>query len=179
MKVTDDSRVLAYVARSIARSKGETKKIYVWASLPEYFPNPLVYEDEVVRIMADSTYPSVDVEMLKPHHNPVLCVDKLGKIYRSHGESMYLEEHLQQLLVLEKPQKPVEIISFIEWWSDWFYNHTESYNGALGRQLAYLWPAIVKGNKIEVTSRAAIVRVLNYMGVPKDNHIWRYIDIGA
>lgn len=179
MKITSDSRVLAYVGRSIARLKGSSKEIYVWSSLPEYFPNPLVYEDEVVRIMADRNHPSVDVEMLKPHHNPVLCVDKLGKIYRTHGERHYLEEHLQQIVALEKPEKPIEITSFIEWWSDWFYNHTETFNGSLGRQLAYLWPAIVKDNQIEVTSRSSIVRVLREDGVPEDDHIWRYIDVGG
>lgn len=66
---------------------------------------------------------------------------------------------------------------FIADWSDWFYENTNSFDGALGRQLAYLWPAVVKGNQIEVVPQSAIVKRLRQAGVPASNAIWNYIDV--
>ena len=77
----------------------------------------------------------------------------------------------------EKPNTEIEICKFIEVWSDWFYNTTDSFEGALGRSLAYLWPAIVKNNQIEVSSRSAIVQHLKRHSVSEENPIWTYIDI--
>jgi len=75
-------------------------------------------------------------------------------------------------------------VTYIEEWSDWFYANTETFEGELGMQLAYLWPAIIKGNQIEVDIDSAIVRVLNENAVPNDeqpepNSIWSYIDAVA
>lgn len=70
-----------------------------------------------------------------------------------------------------------EKIDFISHWSTWFYDYTDTYNGALGRQLAYLWPAVVNGNQIEVTSNSAIVKVLKRGNVGPCETIWQFIDI--
>ena len=76
-----------------------------------------------------------------------------------------------------EPKTPPKICLFIRKWSDWFYKHTESFDGALGRQLAYLWPAVVKGEQIEVTPQSAIVRLLRRHNIQDDDTIWCFIDI--
>lgn len=68
-------------------------------------------------------------------------------------------------------------VEFIKTWSDWFYDHTETFKGALGLQLAYLWPAYVGGRKIEVSQKSAIVQILKREKVPKDSEIWDCLDI--
>jgi hypothetical protein len=50
-----------------------------------------------VRIMADAELPSLEVEMLTPHHNPVICIDRDGKMYRHHGERCMIEEHIEEI----------------------------------------------------------------------------------
>jgi hypothetical protein len=72
-----------------------------------------------------------------------------------------------------------EIINFIALWSDWFYENTPTFNGAIGRSLAYLWPAIAKNNQIEVTEQYAIVRLLRKHGVCDEDPIWKFIDVVA
>lgn len=61
-------------------------------------------------------------------------------------------------------------------WSKWFYEKTNTFNGALGRQLAYLWPAIANDTQIEVSPSSAIVRLLIKEKFPDEN-IWNYIDV--
>lgn len=65
----------------------------------------------------------------------------------------------------------------ISYWSKWFYDHTITFNGALGTQLAYLWPAITNGNMISVARNSAIVILLRANKVPNDDPIWDFIDI--
>lgn len=72
-----------------------------------------------------------------------------------------------------------EVIDFIALWSDWFYENTESFNGAVGRSLAYLWPAIVKRERIEVTERHAIVKLLRKHDVCNADPIWQFIDVAG
>jgi len=71
-------------------------------------------------------------------------------------------------------KKKVELIHF---WSEWFYMNSETFNGALGKQLAYLWPAVVKDHQIEVSERSAIVKLLRKHKVAPDANIWSYLDI--
>lgn len=68
-------------------------------------------------------------------------------------------------------------IHLILTWSTWFYDHTETFNGALGLSLAYLWPAIARGGRIEVAAHSAIVRLLKREGIPPRSEIWNYIDV--
>lgn len=68
-------------------------------------------------------------------------------------------------------------VEFIRIWSDWFYDHSSSYRGALGVQLAYLWPAIIREHQIEVSERSAIVKLLRKQKVAPDSDIWGYLDI--
>jgi len=84
---------------------------------------------------------------------------------------------------LPKPENDRDTCAFIAEWSDWFYEHTNTFTGALGRQLAYLWPAVVKDHQVEVSSRSAIVKLLREHKVPGDlycedyNAIWYYFDV--
>ena len=77
--------------------------------------------------------------------------------------------------VIEK-RPPLARLELIKEWSDWFYARTDSFEGELGLQLAYLWPAIAKAHKIEVSPSSAIVRVLEQFHVPPHSPIWDYID---
>jgi hypothetical protein len=70
-----------------------------------------------------------------------------------------------------------ERITLIRKWADWFYNHVDSYKGRIGMQLAYLWPAIASGRKIEVSEGDAIVQVLRTENVPESEPIWEYLDV--
>jgi hypothetical protein len=71
----------------------------------------------------------------------------------------------------------VEKIEFIQDWSDWFYDHSATFEGELGRQLAYLYPAIVKDEQIEVSSESEIVKLLTDNDIAPDDPIWNYIDV--
>lgn len=71
----------------------------------------------------------------------------------------------------------IQKIDLINYWSEWFYNHTNTFNGALGTQLAYLWPAIANDKQISVAKNSAIVVLLMKNKIPADNLIWNFIDI--
>jgi len=170
-----DTALMIYYCRSIARLKGELKPIYVWPCSP--WASPVVYEDAYLKIIGDFKSPALYVEMLLPHQNPVICIDQEGKLYRTHGERHMIEDRIKQLAILEKPATPAEQIFFLTHWGEWFYNMTNSFNGALGTSLAYLYMSIVKGNQIELAPNAALVQLLKRNSIPDDNPIWNYIDI--
>lgn len=69
-----------------------------------------------------------------------------------------------------------ERVDLINKWSHWFYDNTETFEGKLGMQLAYLWAAISRGTKIEVDPSSPIVRLLEQKQVGKSELIWEYID---
>jgi hypothetical protein len=77
---------------------------------------------------------------------------------------------------MKKPISDKKKVELIRFWSKWFYVNTETFSGALGRQLAYLWPAIINDNQIEVSERSAIVQILKHRVAP-DSDIWGYLDI--
>ncbi len=70
-----------------------------------------------------------------------------------------------------------EKMKLVKKWSRWFYDHTETFGGALGRQLAYLFPAIINDHQIEVSRRSSIVKTLKRGEVPETDDIWDYIDV--
>jgi hypothetical protein len=72
-----------------------------------------------------------------------------------------------------------ERAKLVDSWSTWFYDHTDTFEGKLGTQLAYLWPAIIKAHKIEAYDGSAIVRLLRHEEVPVEAVIWEYIDVIA
>jgi hypothetical protein len=82
---------------------------------------------------------------------------------------------LPEYEALEK-RTPEQRLELIKTWSDWFYQRTESFEGELGLQLAYLWPAIAKAHVIEVSASSCIVKLLEKFLVPKHSEIWGYID---
>ena len=47
----------------------------------------------------------------------------------------------------------------------------------VGKQLAYLWPAVIGDMQVEVTTKSAIVKLLKVMSVPEDDEIWTYLDV--
>lgn len=76
-----------------------------------------------------------------------------------------------------KSRGDTEKLKLIRKWSDWFYDHTDTFRGSLGTQLAYLWPAILGDRQIEASSRSAIVQLLKRNEVPEHDDIWDYIDV--
>ena len=74
-----------------------------------------------------------------------------------------------------------ERAAIIREWSDWFYDHADTFAGHLGMQLAYLWPAVIKATQIEVEEDSPIVQLLRWVpdgdAVPADAVIWDYIDV--
>ena len=68
-------------------------------------------------------------------------------------------------------------VKTIQRWSKWFYDHTNTFNGAIGRELAYLWPAIINENVIEVAPNSAIVQLLKGENIDPHIEIWNYLDI--
>jgi len=84
---------------------------------------------------------------------------------------------------LDPPTTDKERVAFVKEWNEWFMENTATYKGVMGMWLAYLWPAIVKGNVIEAGPQSAIVKLLRQEGVPEDedeyNSIWDFIDLGV
>jgi hypothetical protein len=70
-----------------------------------------------------------------------------------------------------------ERIDLIRYWSQWLYDHSNTYNGALGRELAYLWPAIARADQIAVTTGHSIYQLLKRYNPTEDWPIWDYIDV--
>lgn len=70
-----------------------------------------------------------------------------------------------------------EKVAFIKYWSDWFYRHSDTFRWKLGLELAYLWPAIIQGHKIEVSKRSPLVRMLLENRIDESDKIWSYIDV--
>jgi hypothetical protein len=68
-------------------------------------------------------------------------------------------------------------LDLIKKWSEFFYQNAETFKGSLGTDLAYLWPAIIKGNKVEVSRRSRLISLLKEFEIPKDDVIWEYLDI--
>lgn len=62
-------------------------------------------------------------------------------------------------------------------WYDWFLSNTESFEGELGSQLAYLWPAMLRNSYVEVWAESSLVRLLRSNDVPADADIWQHIVI--
>jgi hypothetical protein len=65
----------------------------------------------------------------------------------------------------------------VEKWFTWFYDHTETFEGALGEQLAYLWPAIIKGHPIDVQESTPLLLLLRKNEVQADDMIWDYLTV--
>lgn len=170
-----DIALFVYYCRSIARLKGKLKQIHVWPC--SSWPNPVVYEDAHLKIIGDFKSLALYVEMLLPHQNPVICIDEDGTIYRLHGERHMIEDRIKKLAILEKPTTPEEKVQFLLHWGDWFYEHTNTFNGAMGRSLAYLYMAVLKDHTIEVSVNSALVQLLKRNSVPDFDPVWNYIDI--
>jgi len=75
---------------------------------------------------------------------------------------------IEQLTVNER-------LTVISNWSKWFYDNTESFEGEIGMQLAYLWPAVVSGEQMAADENSAIVRLLRYKQVSVNEIIWDYL----
>lgn len=131
---------------------------------------------------------SEDIEMVH-WVNP--NTKEIHELFGSFGESdtswcHKCDDHVRMKVIMERdessrspgrPSTHEETCKFIHFWSLWFYNGTSTYSGAIGRQLAYLWPAIVDGNRIEVAKNSAIVQLLRNHGVSEKDAIWSYMDL--
>lgn len=82
-----------------------------------------------------------------------------------------------------KKKTAEEKVEFIKKWSDWFYQHTDSFGHGnypgdiLGVDLAYLYAAICRGTYVELYKNTELVELLKANDIPKDNDIWSYIKV--
>jgi hypothetical protein len=65
------------------------------------------------------------------------------------------------------------------YWYHWFFDHTESFEGELALELAYLWPAILADQQIDTIEQGPVVQLLRQHGIDRDQNIWRYLKIDA
>lgn len=68
-------------------------------------------------------------------------------------------------------------VQLIKDWSQWFYDHSNSFESRVGAQLAYLYAAIANGTYVELKKHCALVRVLRDNNIPKTDDIWGYIKV--
>lgn len=110
--------------------------------------------------------------------------DEAAKLLRLHFEP----QHEETIEIAE--EKPVFIgkahdrkkratdsqrLRLIIKWADWFYAKTETWNGALGSELAYFFAAIARGHQVALTRRSPLVRLLRREGISAKDQIWRHI----
>ncbi len=61
-----------------------------------FSPDYIQYKDEMVTIRKDPK--NQELEIIKnDNNNPVMCCAPDGKIYRTHGEIRYIQEHILNL----------------------------------------------------------------------------------
>lgn len=57
------------------------------------------YQDFTIQIECDTKSQKMEIVRLK-NHNPVVMVNEIGEVYRSHGEVHHLHSHVNDLLIL-------------------------------------------------------------------------------
>lgn len=64
------------------------------------------------------------------------------------------------------------------YWYDWFFDHTESFE-PFAIELAYLWPAMLRGDGIDIQESGELYRFLMdfvQAGVlPREANLWQYL----
>lgn len=75
------------------------------------------------------------------------------------------------------PRSNTKKIELIKHWSQWFHDHSSSFESRVGSQLAYLYAAIAKDTYVELKKHSALVRVLRDNDIQKTDDIWGYIKV--
>lgn len=74
-----------------------------------------------------------------------------------------------------------EKIALVKGLSDWFYENTNSFEGEIGMQLAYLWPAILKDTTIEARESSELIQCARGQWdnetLPPDHAFWKFITL--
>ena len=68
-------------------------------------------------------------------------------------------------------------VALIQKWACWFYDRTETWEGDLGMELAYLFKSIADGQCCEWSLGDEIVKMLKDEQIPDSDPIWEYIFI--
>ena len=68
-------------------------------------------------------------------------------------------------------------VKLIKKWSNWFYDHTNSFEeGTIGSELAYLYAAICKDSDYVVVAKDSdLYQLLIKENISKDDKIWNYV----
>jgi hypothetical protein len=77
----------------------------------------------------------------------------------------------------KKRANDLQRLRLITKWADRLYTKTETWQGSLGTELAYLFAAIARGGHVALTRRSALVRLLRREGISAKEDIWRHIVI--
>jgi len=86
--------------RRIAATRGKAKQ-YHGSGAVCGSTSAFVYEDDAIKIVTEVNSKAMDIEMLKPHHNPVIMIRKDDSRLRFHGEWTMLEDHVAGLMILD------------------------------------------------------------------------------
>lgn len=73
-------------------------------------------------------------------------------------------------------QTQEERAEFVRRWYNWFFDNTDSFE-PFALDLAYLWPAILNDESIEVSENSELFVFLMTNGVERDSEIFQYIKL--
>lgn len=107
---------------------------------------------------------------------------KLLRLDVDPGREEFVELVEVSPVFLSKPQSNPRTIEdrrarLIAQWATRFYDLTESWNGPLGMQLAYLFAAIARGSYVALAPNSALVRLLRQAVVPSNDPVWQFLRI--
>lgn len=77
---------------------------------------------------------------------------------------------------MRKTKTAKEKVKLINKCSKWFYDHTSTFEGMLGAEIAYLYAAICRNTKIDLLFDSELLALLKEEKYP-DEDIWEYIDL--
>jgi hypothetical protein len=73
------------------------------------------------------------------------------------------------------PSSEARRLRLIAYWAGRLYTSTESWRGSLGMEIAYLFAAIARNQKISLKPRSSLVRLLRCERITSRNPIWKFI----
>lgn len=82
----------------------EAQLAKIGCTIPHKDQNVHVYKDEALLVVKSLDSKALLIEKLS-NHNPVICRNENGNVYRQHGEWTGLRDHVQQILTRFSSEK--------------------------------------------------------------------------